>query len=646
MPLDLHRTVSPHGAVTTYGATNPWFDLALRWIERAAPDPVTQFHLAWHFDGLLPPLLSKLAYEPAVRVMTDWKEQFFSHQDQRTGLIESQSREAKGTDLDSQVRSAHHPNLVRRMSDFLEWFPGDVHLPQRCRLWARNIMAPQPSGHRVTATSWTFHPYISAHTSPGSEHEDTTISQPVLGLPREARYAQIRVYGDMAKAFERLQLRLTEGPLLGVPDLEPPRAHDEPPVRPPLGPPWSDRRASVPDYAGFARTMNWRAFEARLSRGVELVPDAFGATGWGPLDQDDLFDTDTLYWVRMLFDAYWLAGGEVRPDLQGSSWEDRQQRLERIALTSPGRGRSGIPTPEAGLYLRIALGSTLAWLRGAWYEPLTGSGATRPYLVRKVRLDGTRGSDRIYGDGMWNTLFILVQAFRVTGDGYYLEVFQRVWATHESLAAEAAEPFLWRIPLAEGNRTWTDCVDVSYRRGLFHPIDDGALGTGCPSGAPLAMVPQERFLEVMLNAYQATVLWGEPRHELRTEAEAFAKRVRDLYDPVNLRRTLPDPPLSAVPLPIFGEDKFQPASPLLTLATLDALPHSVIFRLREPGATLEITSHAPVLPGWHSTVVVPGTDATILMDSGTYTVVVRQDSGSEPRVLERLPVPHDGPVMI
>jgi hypothetical protein len=117
--------------------------------------------------------------------------------------------------------------------------------------------------------------------------------------------------------------------------------------------------------------------------------------------------------------------------------------------------------------------------------------------VRKIYHDGTQGNTAIYGDGKWNTLYILIEAYRFTHDIFYLNIFDQAW----NLFAELA---------------------VSVKLGGFFPklVDSGTL-----PAEPVQEKLQEVFLDVIVTAYLATMDAGQPRANYLTNAEDFAAKI-------------------------------------------------------------------------------------------------------------------------
>lgn len=121
---------------------------------------------------------------------------------------------------------------------------------------------------------------------------------------------------------------------------------------------------------------------ARSTRGASvLVCGIF--TPRARVDTDGgLCDTDLLYLTRRLYSIARLTGD---PELRG--W---------------------------------ALSDTDAWVDGGWL-------ASHGHFARRLRPDGAAATDVLYGDGKYNTLRVLIGAYRATGEARYLERLKAAW---------------------------------------------------------------------------------------------------------------------------------------------------------------------------------------------------------------------------
>jgi len=149
-------------------------------------------------------------------------------------------------------------------------------------------------------------------------------------------------------------------------------------------------------------------------------------------------DTDTLYYVRYLFEMWELFAG--KPAYQ----------------------------KYADKYLAQALAVVNQWDKTGWMQQFG-------HFTRKLNFtDGSPADTRIYGDGKWNTLFVLVWAYRATRDRKYLERLMVAW---ENL-------------LTMSTNTQPGLVDERFDSG----VGNGVLEAG----------HQTQFLNVLLDAYEAS----------------------------------------------------------------------------------------------------------------------------------------------
>lgn len=366
------------------------------------------------------------------------------------------------------------------------------------------------------------------------------------------------------------------------------------------------------------------------------------------------FDTDCLYWARSLYRLYEEAGGPARPDLRFTgtgrrdlAWQvdSRKRRLERH-LTS-----ARFSTPDAvRRYLYIALGMTLDWLRGGWIDQWG-------HFSRKIFYEGDRAQDGIYGDGMWNTLYVLVDAYRVTGDPFYLSYVTRAWETFAKAAENVGEWYVnvgdftpqqrdalrssSRFRREERRNLWV--LDVSDRRGLFHPLLRGELDTVMDLEAF-----QDLFVDVAVRAHEATLAWGEREDWWLEQAEELADRAmskftrEDLPDPQSRRRVRP-----TLTSTVFGKVFHQTYGPIALLRLAQAPSasrpsrgklHRVAFRV-PAGSDLQFTltqnADPPTTPAAAAAapvhIHVEESLAVIYIDPGSYDLLVTGSSGMTSR---------------
>ncbi len=123
-------------------------------------------------------------------------------------------------------------------------------------------------------------------------------------------------------------------------------------------------------------------WQHRMNKNLPLLAEQFTPTSALIDPEENSSDTDTLYHVQLLFDLYDLTG-------------EKKYRDWAIAVTN-------------------------LWFEKAWNE-------TGGHFIRKLNPDGTPAVDELYGDGKYNTLYILIDAYRVTKDAKYIDRFKQAW---------------------------------------------------------------------------------------------------------------------------------------------------------------------------------------------------------------------------
>jgi hypothetical protein len=305
---------------------------------------------------------------------------------------------------------------------------------------------------------------------------------------------------------------------------------------------------ALPEYATFASTINEGMWNGRHDFDTYLLPAAFSNVGpiLGPDRFSDVKDpnteailerglyqagTDAIYWTFGVFEAYGLVG-PARPDLRPDErsvrafedlvlrapdfdrfWNIRQTlghlflhneidaRRERVAELLDG----AFPAK----YLGMALGLTLDWIKYGW-RPKWG------HFVNRLSFDGTSQSNsQIGSDSKYNTLQMLVDAYRFTYDDFYLRIFDAAWATFEQLGADGRLGGFFPETVFEGH-----LVGGCTGFGEELNVDD-------PNFYSCWDPRQDVFLEIRVRAYLATVAAGQPRAEYLESAQAFANRIID-----------------------------------------------------------------------------------------------------------------------
>ena len=206
--------------------------------------------------------------------------------------------------------------------------------------------------------------------------------------------------------------------------------------------------AIMSKISGDRRYMEWAdqklefVWWARLNKDLPILSDVF-VPYTAVMNDGWTSDTDTLYHVRFLYAIYELTGNAKYRD-----W---------------------------------ALAATDLWFDRAWNGPWG-------HFIRKLRPDGTPAVETLYGDAKYNTLHMLVDAYRATKNPKYAERLKLAWKNLLRLGIDGL--------VAE--RVEHGRADV--RQG-FDP-------------------QQTIFIEILVDAYEAT---GDA--EFLREAEAHSARV-------------------------------------------------------------------------------------------------------------------------
>jgi hypothetical protein len=454
----------------------------------------------------------QLDYKPMLQVVQQWIAEFFTHRSKKglypleqqwvpckvwDGVSASWDYDLKPHDGDGRLfgaistRDCSYIGMLGRMRDFLDWDSGDPLLVQNCRDWATAFLNVNAGtnlyGHLRGSTDWRLYNFVhvgppkNAVASPADDFQ-SQLRWALEGLP-DSSWAQTGQYGLVASAFERLTSACG--------DLT---------------------------YATKARAITEGLWKARLAQDKYFVCDT--VTPWGLIPGDyDLqerkyeYDTDSLYWTNALYEAYsasngkWLPGLEPYPNPKGvAAMTSIRWSLVTALLSNAGRN---YPTR----YLGIALATTLEWIRWGW---LTDPG--KNHFVRKIHHDGTVPTPhQLYGDGVYNTLRMLVNAYRYTRDGFYLDLFELMLDQLRKVTYKENEVLKPAPPNLDLNTKY-------FFHGLFPDnISDGALVPPLESRRS-----QEIALDLVVRAFAASQEALAPRPNLRQAAEEMAQRIIEL----------------------------------------------------------------------------------------------------------------------
>lgn len=449
-----------------YDSTNKYMRFA---IERMCEfcDPVDQGHISQWYDNLLPIELKEIRFEQAIRIMENWKNIFFQNKGS-TNLIKT------GADFNAwmygvnETRNKSTVKTFSRIHDFLTWFPCDSLNDYQD---LANAFRDYHGANRWSSNYWGLFNFVDVDT----------------GIP-DSWWVHAGHYGRMIVALTHL-------------------AKLENPTDP-----------SVSENLQFAQRFVNGLWDGRFDKHTYLLPDTI--TPIGPLPGDlsrntkkYMSSTDSLLYVRSLLEAYQLIQNQTRKDLQPPSWQDAIANLLRwifgegvaICFKVRIRKRRIRPLLTRGFpdrWLAMALLTTLDWVEYG-YVPRWR------HFVGKIHYDGTRGTDDLSHDSKWNTLYPLIEAYRITHDEFYLDIFDKAWNFFKE-------------------------SEIYTNYGLFPSrIESGSVPSQIQSGSGVSDnidTGQDVFLDIIVRAYNATVEAGNPRPQYLDDAEALADRIIEEYN--------------------------------------------------------------------------------------------------------------------
>ncbi|MDL5057058.1 hypothetical protein [Geitlerinema calcuttense] len=305
-----------------------------------------------HLDNYLPIALKSLNYKPADATMRLLAEAFFAPRHPQTGLIPFSYNTRPYSNLPNsyspqlrhfQTEGKQPVALIGRAIDFCQWFPNDLTLQNRCVALAKATLQyfdfRTPSGERGGMWGWV-------NVANGGE-------------PRGA-ITLIQDYGEVAKGLAYLSARTGDPQFLQ----------------------WADQKLQF-------------VWQNRMNPNLPLLPELLIPSQALNRPEEPSSDTDTLYYVRQLFDLYQMTGNTRYRD-----W---------------------------------AMAVTRLWFEQAW-NPQWG------HFVRKLTPLGTPAVSELYGDGKYNTLHILVRAYQVTQDEQYLQRLKVAWSNLVKMGSEGLVP--------------------------------------------------------------------------------------------------------------------------------------------------------------------------------------------------------------
>jgi rhamnogalacturonyl hydrolase YesR len=155
------------------------------------------------------------------------------------------------------------------------------------------------------------------------------------------------------------------------------------------------RKTGNPKFLAWADQKLDFVWQHRMSATLPILHDQFIPAGALDRPEERSSDTDTLYYVQHLFALHSVTG-------------ERKYRDWAMAVTN-------------------------LWFDRAW-NPHWG------HFIRKLNPDGTPAVTTLYGDGKYNTLHILIHAYRMTKDSRYLDRLKLSWNNLQKMGRDGLVP--------------------------------------------------------------------------------------------------------------------------------------------------------------------------------------------------------------
>ena len=283
--------------------------------------------LRGHLDNYLPITLKSLDHEPAEAMMRSFADYFFAASNPNTGLI-PYSYDSRFMSQTMRTKNKQPVNLIAKGVQFCQWFPEDQNLQNSCVNLAKATIKYFDFKSEQKGGIWGW---VDVETG----------SEPRILLTRT------QDFGGLANGIAYLSQKMDNPQLMQ----------------------WADQKLEF-------------VWQNRMHEQLPVLNEQFIPTEDLLRPEEMSSDTDTLYYVRQLFDLYDLTGEQKYRD-----W---------------------------------ALAVTNLWYEKAWNEQWG-------HFIRKLNPDGTPAVNTLYGDGKYNTLYILVHAYKVTQDAKYIDRLKRSW---------------------------------------------------------------------------------------------------------------------------------------------------------------------------------------------------------------------------
>ena len=279
--------------------------------------------LRGHLDNYLPIALKSLDYQPADAMMGSFAESFFSTRNPHTGLIPF-SYDSLDPFSNMSTGNKQPVALISKGVEICQWFPDDLNLLKKCVALAEATIKHFDENN---AGMWGW-----VEVKDGQPKSKVTLTQD---------------YGAVANGLAYLS-----------------------------------QKTGNPKFIKWANQKLEFVWQNRMNQHLALLEEQFTPTQAFLRSEERSSDTDTLYYVRQLFDLHQLTGEKK--------------------------------------YLDRAMAVTNLWYDKAWVEQWG-------HFIRKLNPDGKPAVNQLYGDGKYNTLYILVQAYRTTKDPKYIQRFRQAW---------------------------------------------------------------------------------------------------------------------------------------------------------------------------------------------------------------------------
>ena len=300
--------------------------------------------LLGHLDNYLPIALKSLDHEPAEAMMHSFADYFFAARNPNTGLIPFSYDSWLDKSQTMRTKNKQPVALIAKAVEICQWFPEDLNLQNECVDLAADTIKhfdgegrsslPTMPNHRVDFNSGNnsgLWGWVDVQTG-GEPRILLTLTQD---------------YGAVANSLAYLSQKIGNPQLMQ----------------------WADQKLEF-------------VWQNRMNEQLPLLNEQFIPTKALLRPEEMSSDTDTLYYVRQLFNLYKLT-------------EKEKYRDWAIAVTN-------------------------LWYEKAWNEQWG-------HFIRKLNPDGTPAVNTLYGDGKYNTLYILVHAYEVTQNPKYLDYFKQAW---------------------------------------------------------------------------------------------------------------------------------------------------------------------------------------------------------------------------